>query len=121
MKVIEGTNRNIVLLGNYAIKFPNINSLRCFLLGLLANSDEVRFTKQLASTRKINPVLFRLPFGLCNVYQKAEPIGHDVFWSFKYDEWIKIQVRQQIPVEHKYSSFGIVKGEIVAVDYHEYS
>ena len=117
MKIIKGTSRNIVLVGKFAFKFPNINSLRIFLLGMIANSDEAASSKLLASTGKINPVLFWFPFGLCNVYLKAEPIGRDVFWDLKFEEWIKIQTKQTITVEHKYSSFGIVKGEIVAVDY----
>lgn len=118
MKIKRGSARLVFLIGQYAFKFPEIHSYERFLYGLLANSNESHFSKLLADTGKVNPVVLKLPFGLCNIYRRADPIGHDVFWDLKYAEWIKVPSITTIPVEHKYNSFGIVDGEVVAIDYH---
>ena len=109
-----GTTRTVFLVYKYAIKIPSCVEWRLFLLGLLANMQESIFSK--TKWPELCPVIFSLPLGLCVIMERAKEISRQQFFNLDYNKFIH-QNGYVVPVEHKLDSFGILEGEIVAVDY----
>lgn len=112
MKIYKGSTRWVVVTKKYAFKFPRLLAWRNFLQGLLANMQEVEFS---GFDPLLCPVIFNLPLGFMNVMPSTEPVSVDqdlthVFDSLENEERV-------LPVERKHDSFGILNGNIVAVDY----
>lgn len=120
MKIKYGTNRVVFLVGRWAVKVPSCVEWRLFLVGLLANMQEAKFSR--AGFPEVCPVVFYFPGGFLNVMRRAEPLTMSDFENLDYAEWIKGGVTLPrgewiIPVENKLDSFGKLEGKVVAVDY----
>lgn len=109
-----GCTRLVILLWRWAIKFPNPRyEWRHFLQGLLANMQEVTFSK--TKWVKLCPVLWSLPGGWILVMRRAQILTDEEFLSMPED-W-RDEPEYSIPAEMKSDSFGWLNGRIVAVDY----
>lgn len=108
-----GCTRFVLLIGSKAIKIPRFDygwaqSLR----GLLANMQEVEFSP---IDPRACPITFHIPGGWLLVMKRCEPISDE--------QWQTINnscpgVWMPIPVERrKRDSFGVLNGQVVAVDY----
>ncbi len=109
-----GTTRTVLLIGDYAIKFPALTSWRLFLYGLLGNMQEARFSR--SDCPDLCPVVFHVPGGFCTVMRRAEKITREQFFALDVEQW-REREHVTIPVENKLDSFGILDGKIVAIDY----
>lgn len=109
-----GTTRNVFILWNYAFKVPAISEWRLFLLGLLANMQEVSFGTM--KHPKFCPVMFYFPFGLLVVMQRARIMTDEEFNISIMKEWVE-EGNLSIPCELKPDSFGWVDSKIVVIDY----
>ncbi len=116
MEICKGSTRIVFLIGKYAYKLPSFYSWRLFLNGLLANMQENEFSN--TKWEGLCPVVFGLPGGFLTVMKRAEPFP-DKLWPKlkpKVESW-STRDGHRIPVEAKQSSFGVLDGGIVAVDY----
>ncbi|MFA7287414.1 MAG: hypothetical protein WC055_00895 [Melioribacteraceae bacterium] len=114
-RIAYGTTRVVFLIGKYAFKIPSIMyEFRLFLLGLLANMQEVQFSK--INQPELCPVLFYIPFGFLVVMPRCEPLTREEFFEMDAENWL-LREDYTIPAEPKLDSFGKYKGKIVAVDY----
>lgn len=123
-KIKHGSTRTTFLVGRYAVKIPMLfgGEFRLFLLGLIHNIDE-HWRSYGSFKNAVNPVIFHIPGGWLNIYRRAEPLSEIQWLSFDYhyhcnykcrfmDNFIHINF-----IENKYDSFGVIDGEILAVDY----
>ena len=108
MEFKQGSTRFVILTKQYAIKIPQFK-WRNFLLGLLANMQEVQFSK-LNDTR-LCPVKFYIPGGWLIVMPRCEIISDEMFFNLDLKNFYLI------PVENKKDSFGYYNGKVVAIDY----
>lgn len=116
----HGTTRTVFLIGRYAIKLPAITEWRLFLMGLLGNMQERRFDRM--RYPGLCPVLFGCPGGWFLIARRAHPLSWREFEELDYGKFIQgdqdlPKGEWILPVENKQSSFGILNGRIVAVDY----
>lgn len=111
MQFKEGTSRIVLLISNYAIKIPNIKRWRSLLHGLIANMNETKFSK--INDGRLANVLFNIPGGFLIVMERCEPVkkSNKELIDFCNNGEFKI------PAEIKNSSFGIIDGNLKAVDY----
>ncbi len=114
MQIKSGATRTVFIFRKVVIKLPNPKKWRLFLYGLLANMQEKEFSK--LQHIKLCPVLFGFPGGFFIVMKKAEPLTTEQYNSIDFASWIECN-NMFIPVEDKQSSFGLLNGNIVAVDY----
>lgn len=106
-----GCTRFVILTKKYAIKIPQFKyQWRHFLLGLLANMQEVQFSKM--KDERLCPVKFYLPGGWMVVMPRCEMVSIEIFSNIDINKFWPI-----IPVEYKQDSFGLYKGKVVAIDY----
>jgi hypothetical protein len=113
----SGATRIVLLIGGWAIKIPRFTHWNLFLCGLLANRQERMFGRLWCKdSRKLCPILFSLPGGFLVVMRRAEPMPESLFEILDIEAW-KDCGDFVIPVENKISSFGLIDGAIVAVDY----
>jgi hypothetical protein len=118
MKLLKnGATRWVLLAGPYAIKFPSLESWKCFLNGLLANMQERMWWKYIHYRPALCPVLFSIPGGFlvvmprCRVLQADDEIPMGDLDAFcEREDFV-------IPAERKCDSFGWYKGNLVAIDY----
>jgi hypothetical protein len=110
----EGSTRIVVLIGNLAIKAPRLSEWRLFLQGLLANMNEVRWSK--SGLDGFAPVLWHLPGGFALAMKRARELTDEEFLSLDFDAW-RDRGDYLIPVEPKSNSLGWIDGQIVAIDY----
>ena len=109
-----GASRTVFLTTKYAIKRPSFQSYRLFLHGLLANLQEVKFSK--SKLDGLCPVIFYLPLGLLVVMPRCRVLTFDEFDPKKLEEFIDKE-NYRIPAELKPDSFGYLNGKLVAIDY----
>lgn len=109
-----GCSRTVLLIGNYAFKFPSFLYLwKHFLNGLLHNMQEVTFSNM--QLPYLCPVLFYLPGGFLNVMPRCRELTES--------EYLKLGIQSHfnrisiITIENKSSSYGWYKGKVVAFDY----
>lgn len=114
MKICHGTSRIVLLIGNYAVKVPSFVEWRLFLLGLLANMQERRFSEH--GWEELCPVLWSIYGGFMIVMRRAEPLTREQFDSFDAEAWLE-RDDYVVPAEPKMDSFGWLDGKIVAIDY----
>ncbi len=115
MKVITtGATRVVILTKKYAFKIPTFATYTRFLHGLLANVQEVEWSK--TGYPELCPVCVSLPLGLLVVMPRCEPLTDEQYAAFDPEQWIDRE-NYILPVEAKQDSFGILNGRIVAVDY----
>ena len=111
--ITTGATRLVLLTKRYAFKLPTIFSYTRFLHGLLANMQEVEWSKP--RYPQLCPVIFSLPLGLLVVMPRCQPLTEQ-YNSLDVDSWINLE-DCVLPVEPKQDSFGVLNGQIVAVDY----
>ncbi|MBZ9715514.1 hypothetical protein [Deinococcus multiflagellatus] len=107
-----GATRVVLLLGPWAVKWPNPATWRSFLQGLLANDQETRFAFADLGW-PLCPVLWALPGGAVLVQRRARPLTEAEFAALPREAWTDLQDL----VEWKRDSFGVLDGQVVAVDY----
>lgn len=116
MRVVTvGATRVVVITKTLVFKFPALYSLRGFLLGLLANMQEVDFAS--LGWPELCPVLFHLPVGLLVVQPYAIPLSDDEFSSFDWYSFCNPDGIRVLPAEGKRDSFGRLDGKVVVIDY----
>lgn len=113
-KVCWGTTRIVFLMWRWAIKVPAVTEWRLFLLGLLANMQEAKFSKM--KSPAMCPVLFAFPGGFFSVMQRARELTREEFERLDYEVFINFN-DYTVPVEKKLDSFGVLNGRVVAIDY----
>jgi len=110
----EGSTRIVFLIGNYAVKLPNVCEWRLFLHGLLANMTEVRCGGVVEDG--FAPVLWHLPAGFGLVMQRARVLTDEEFQALDFEMW-RDRGDYVIGAEPKSNSLGWIDGQIVAIDY----
>lgn len=111
MELRQGHSRTVIITRKWAFKFPSLRHWRGFLYGLLNNMAEVEWS---GFNQSFCPVRFSLPGGFLVVMPRCAPV--DASYSDEMEEiclghfWI----------EDKLDSFGILNGQVVAVDYGDY-
>jgi hypothetical protein len=116
-KVAYGTTRTVLLLWRYAFKVPAVVEWRLFLLGLLGNMQETKFSK--CGWPELCPVVFSIPGGFLVVMRRAVPITREQWFELDevaLDEFMTTAT-YRLPVELKMDSFGMLDNKMVAVDY----
>jgi hypothetical protein len=115
LKVVTiGLTRNVLLVGNVAIKFPTSKNWPLFLHGLLANMQERQYST--TGDPRLCPVLFASRLGFWLVMQRAIPLSDEDWTTFDLAKF-RMEAEGYIPVEGKRNSFGKIGEQIVAVDY----
>jgi hypothetical protein len=109
-----GCTRVVLLIGRFAVKFPCIDEWRRFLQGLLANMNEVLWSR--ANLDGFAPVLWSLPGGFCLVMKRAQILTDEEFLSLDFEAW-RDRGDYIIPAEAKSNSLGWIDGKVVAIDY----
>lgn len=110
MKVKRGSTRIVILVGKYAVKIPNIVEWKLFLNGLLGNMRERAYWR-FQTFPKLCPIVFSIPGGFINIMKRATPLSIEEFNDLN---WVLFD---RIPCERKLSSYGLLEGKIVVVDY----
>ncbi len=111
-----GVTREVILVGNVAIKLPKITyGWKMFLCGLLANMQEREFSG--LSWAELCPVIFSMRGGWLVVMRRAKPLSATEWSSFDAETFCKRPDGSIIPAEFKPNSFGKLNGRIVAIDY----
>lgn len=117
MWIARGATRLVIVVKNqFVVKFPSPYSWRHFLNGLLANLQEKEFG--ICNWQGFCPVTIADPLGFGLVMPYARPLNDDEWENFS-NQIERFIDREDycIPVENKQSSFGMLNGEIVAIDY----
>jgi hypothetical protein len=107
----KGSNRVVWLVGRWALKFPRIVSWRGLLFALINNQVEVE-----RQGPGYCPVVFWIPGGWLTVQARAEPLTDEEWEAFDALGFIQQNKLQGVEY-YKRCSFGVVQGNIVAVDY----
>jgi len=113
-RLAYGSVRQVLLMGELAIKIPSFVEWRLFLLGLLANLQEVKFSK--TKWPELCPVIWSLPLGFLIIMRRARIMTDEEFLELDLERWIEND-DYIVPTELKSDSFGYLDGNIVVVDY----
>lgn len=113
-RIAFGVTRKVLLIGDWAIKVPNFDEWRLFLLGLLANMQEAAFSR--TGWPELCPVLFALPGGGLIVMRRATVLTDAEFRQLDMAAWVDCG-DYTIPAEIKSDSFGYIGDRLVAIDY----
>lgn len=116
MTLKKGSTRWVILIGKLALKIPSLYSWRNFLWGLLANMQEVEFSRVSIMKDKLCPIRFHLPLGFFVVMPRARVLYHGEISKEDLKSFCDLKTCV-IPAELKYNSFGYYKGNLVAIDY----
>lgn len=116
VQIKTGTTRRVVLVGRLAFKTPRFSSWESFLKGLLANLRERSWS---GFSERLCPVYFAMWGGFLSVMPRTTDLTDDQWSSFDTASYRSFCSNRGsfIPVERKRTSFGILRGEIVAVNY----
>ena|SRR5690625_110970 len=112
-----GSTRWVFLIGKFAFKIPSFFSWKNFLLGLLANMQEVNFSKILCMKEKLCPIKFHIPLGFLVVMPRVRVLQENELSKTELDLFCICNEHYKIPAELKADSFGYLKGKLVAIDY----
>ncbi len=116
MQLIKtGATRWVLLTKSYAFKVPNLTKYRTFLCGLLANMQEVAFSKVTIFKHKLCPVLFHLPGGLLVVMPRCGKLKKQ-YTNYELENFCNLE-EGVIPAEIKQDSFGMLNDNLVCLDY----
>lgn len=111
----NGVTREVLLVGDYAIKIPKlIYGWRYFLQGLMANMQELDFSK--TGWPELCPIVFAIPGGWLTVMRRARVMTEAEWLKFDADRFCN-NGAHIIPAEPKHDSFGWLHGKVVAIDY----
>ena len=111
-----GTTRVVFLTKRYAIKFPALVEWRLFLLGLLGNIHERKWSILQRYCDKLCPVVYANRYGLVLIMLRAKPLSREQYFDIDFNDFQKGD-GFILPIENKQDSFGYLNGRIVAVDY----
>lgn len=116
--MIKGSTRWVILGRRRVYKIPSLYSWSHFLTGLLANLQEVTWTKinDDVISSKLCPVTFSLPLGLLVVMERLEEVT-DIDITGELLGFMVETSYVGVPVEPKHNSFGKKDGKMVAIDY----
>lgn len=114
LKRERGVTRRVYLIGHLAFKFPITETWQQFLLGLLANMQEVKFGR--TSWPELCPIVFFIPGGWLVVMRRARELTQAEFDSLDIASWVN-RNSYLVPAELKADSFGWLDGRLVAIDY----
>lgn len=115
-----GISRRVFLVGGWAFKAPHMRrGIAQFYRGCMANYSEqvwsdFKDADEHPNLARPNPVIFKLPAGLLNVYRRAEPFrfaGDPEEMQETMAEWAGFFG------DAKDDNFGVLDGEIVLLDY----
>lgn len=114
----KGTNRAVLLLGNYAIKIPVVtNGHLLFLHGCCANYKERAYCKMMKNVENnkfydlVAPSIFCSLFGLFQVQKRCDEV------PFPITEEQLLRFDAVRGGECKTQNFGLYKGRLVCLDY----
>lgn len=113
-RIAYGVTRKVFLVGSLAIKIPATVEWRLFLLGLLANMQEAKWSH--TGWPELCPVLWSVPGGFFLVMRRARVLTDEEFLVLDMERWVQ-QENYTVPAEIKSDSFGYLDGKLVAVDY----
>ncbi len=121
MKFIDikhGMSRRVILIGNYAIKFPRIgNGQGMFLIGLLGNyveADRYKLSKGYSAEKSLAKVVFSLPLGLCTVMRRYKLLDR----KLTRQELDKLPFTYSDRIDNNGANMGIdEKDNIIVLDY----
>jgi hypothetical protein len=116
---LRGTNRCTICIGPWALKFARSAK------GQKCNRKESMVWKTTTRERRniLCPVLAELPFDLCLVMPRAQPISEEECQKLKdtrgFPDWDYAgPPDMECPLEHKASDWGrLPDGRLVALDY----
>lgn len=125
MKIKYGSNRTVILLGQYAFKFPSTYSHTLFLKGCLSNWKERSFFKNFKGvycdgdlTLLVAPSYFCSWFGICQIQKRIVPLcdldNRDLA-LFLLDQ--KKDQLSKVCSDLNISNVGIINNEIKVLDY----
>jgi hypothetical protein len=116
----------VFLVGPYAIKLPNLHyRYPAALWGLIHNLAERNWWRAFEDSddgwphtmrQLLCPVVWGDRFGICTIMRRAEPLPKTWDCPVVF-EWLSSRFPYRCPAEKKRDSFGILNGEIVAIDY----
>lgn len=114
MKVVrDGISRTVILIGALAFKVPTVSlGWRYFLQGLLANMQEASWWR-LTRDPRLCPVQWSIPGGWLVVMRRARVLTESEWLALRDEHWR----HDDLPVERKADSLGLLDGRLVAVDY----
>lgn len=112
----KGSTRYVLFIRNYAFKIPSLSGYTQFLWGLLANMQEVRFSKVVSIKNKLCPIVFYIPFGIMVVMPKVRILNNNEISKVELENFC-LDENCIIPAEIKYDSFGYLNGNLVVVDF----
>jgi len=116
MTIVKGSTRWVFVAKKFVYKIPSLYSFKHFLLGLLANMQEVEFSKCKDFKETLCPVKFYFSLGLLVVMPKARILEpNEVSKDFLKEFCLNANLRDL--VEFKHNSFGYLDKKLVAVDY----
>lgn len=115
IKIKKGTTRTVLLMSNYAIKFPRVsNGHLIFLQGCYANWSERHYCKMFKGMpdfyNKVAPSFFCSVFGLLQIQIRVEANRMELT-----DE--QVDYFKDLCTDTKPNNFGYYKGKLVCVDY----
>jgi hypothetical protein len=119
-KLIEwirtGVTREVLLVGRWALKVPKLTSgWTNFLYGLVANMREREYSAK--EWPELCPVVFSVPGGWLIVMLRAGPLTDELLDRLDMVGFATPEDGRVLPIEMKGSSFGVLNGRIVVVDY----
>ena len=114
--MLKGSTRYVFFIWHYAFKIPSLYSWKNFLLGILANLQEIKFSKCKDYKDKLCPIYFYIVGGLLIVMPKVRTLSENEIDSEILSNFIDDGIIH-LPVENKDSSFGYLNGKLVAIDY----
>lgn len=117
----QGTTRNVLKVGRWALKFPRLNHWGMFLEGLLANRSEQRFNRWLRPW--VVEIIWYVPGGWLNVTRWAQPVDDEVAKQFlgllvQGSDIPKLRYLRDV-IENKTDSYGQIGNSVVVLDYAE--
>lgn len=119
MKIEHGVSRLVFLTRRHAFKVPHPGAWKRLLWGLLANMQEVEMWRMASRGGLVGfcPVSLSLPLGLLVVMPRCSPLTDAQWDGLDPVAFANQNESASIPVEGKRSSFGVLNGGIVALDY----
>ena len=108
--ITTGVTRNILLIGNYAIKFPKLSSYREFIWGISSNIEEKQTWEDWDHDVRLCPILLYCPFALFIVMPKVDRICTE-------EDEIDYSTFKEIDDDNHPGNFGFYQGRLVMLDY----
>lgn len=109
----QGETRIVFLIGNYAIKIPNIfKGKKMFLYGWISNDQEVQYS---GTNKYLLPVIFSL-FGHFIVVFPRTRIKQDFVNVYELEK-IRKSIGKYPKIEDNPHNFGIWKNKLFVIDY----